>query len=618
MKMEILTACNLAILLVIWFSHLVSETVTSCYFPDYLEGDYSVQSGIAMQSQVQYTEVHISPDAILPWGFCKKKIGSNLYLIENLSNSSYCIRCFHISIKSPNIIITRTAGNPDRCFISLPAAENSCPKVEYLDATRQMILYKSSKEIRKEPCPIDGKYMIQYKQYKIDHSIECISRSSEISNCPVGSELNIHFQDCPFENHDITFECLGSWSGPNSQHYLALFDTRSSEEPRPKYRCGLYLEDSGSGSIYIAFSSDSTCSTDLKSSQVGFETLVLTPYANSQPQMAACRFPTWLQGQWELVSVDGKVFKYTDTTLFKTYTFQCLSYDESDRRYDFPISGDDDKKILVYGKTQCGEELYSCIWAKKRGPNVFEFQLGMFTSPQYNASLCSSSNFQPNTWITQGRQDYLEDSPCPLLGEYVGTIPNAESLCAKLTSDCSSPDTMFYSVSDCTQIIYEDREYRCLGQWQENGLTYTFTQRKHIGLYECFVGSPLSDSKFSIREAGKYCERVAESPLLSMILTKKSSCAENRTITTVTTVGSSFVPTTQTVPVVVTTMRYTPKKITTHSTKAWKPITNITRPQSPFRSKNTNPNNGIKNVPSQLFTVFICFVFIFDDVFSYQ
>lgn len=43
--------------------------------------------------------------------------------------------------------------------------------------------------------------MIQYKQYKIDHSIECISRSSEISNCPVGSELNIHFQDCPFENH---------------------------------------------------------------------------------------------------------------------------------------------------------------------------------------------------------------------------------------------------------------------------------------------------------------------------------------------------------------------------------------------------------------------------------
>lgn len=37
----------------------------------------------------------------------------------------------------------------------------------------------------------------------------------------------------------------------------------------------------------------------------------------------------------------------------------------------------------------------------------------------------------------------------------------------------------------------------------------------------------------------------------------------------------------------------------------------IVGPQSPFRSKNTNPNNGMNNVPSQLFTVFICFVFYF-------
>lgn len=52
-------------------------------------------------------------------------------------------------------------------------------------------------------------------------------------------------------------------------------------------------------------------------------------------------------------------------------------------------------------------------------------------------------------------KDYLEDSPCPILGEYVGMIPNADNLCAKLSSDCTSPDTMYYSVSDCSQTVYE-------------------------------------------------------------------------------------------------------------------------------------------------------------------
>lgn len=33
-----------------------------------------------------------------------------------------------------------------------------------------------------------------------------------------------------------------------------------------------------------------------------------------------------------------------------------------------------------------GEELYSCIWAKRRGPNVFEFQLGEFTCVIYMLS----------------------------------------------------------------------------------------------------------------------------------------------------------------------------------------------------------------------------------------
>lgn len=67
--------------------------------------------------------------------------------VHSVNNSSYCIRCFHVSIKSPNIVIVRTAGNPDRCFFSAPAAESSCPKAEFLDATRQMILYSKCNQL---------------------------------------------------------------------------------------------------------------------------------------------------------------------------------------------------------------------------------------------------------------------------------------------------------------------------------------------------------------------------------------------------------------------------------------------------------------------------------------
>lgn len=55
-------------------------------------------------------------------------------------------------------------------------------------------------------------------------------------------------------------------------------------------------------------------------------------------------------------------------------------------------------------------------------------------------------------------KDLSTVSPCPILGEYIGMLPNAENLCAKLSSDCISQDTMYYMVSDCSQQqIYEGK-----------------------------------------------------------------------------------------------------------------------------------------------------------------
>lgn len=84
---------------------------------------------------------------------------------------------------------------------------------------------------------------------------------------------------------------------------------------------------------------------------------------------------------------------------------------------------------------------------------------------------------------------------------------------------------MSYQVSDCiTGEIYEEREYKCLGHWRENGFLYTYTQRHDVaaGTYECFVGSIISANEdIYIKEAGTHCQRNINPLKDGMKLTKQ-------------------------------------------------------------------------------------------------
>jgi len=46
--------------------------------------------------------------------------------------------------------------------------------------------------------------------------------------------------------------------------------------------------------------------------------------------------------------------------------------------------------------------------------------------------------------------DIMQESPCPISGEYLGMIPDIDGLCAKLYSDCNNPEIMFFTVFDCS------------------------------------------------------------------------------------------------------------------------------------------------------------------------
>lgn len=104
-----------------------------------------------------------------------------------------------------------------------------------------------------------------------------------------------------------------------------------------------------------------------------------------------------------------------------------------------------------------GEEAYYCLWIKQRSANILEFQIGVQTARNASMHICDDSNFDENNWLTQGRLDQnLVVSPCPVNGGFLGIIPDTTGLCAKLSSDCSQPDLMYYQVSDCDEHqVYE-------------------------------------------------------------------------------------------------------------------------------------------------------------------
>lgn len=352
--------------------------------------------------------------------------------------------------------------------------------------------------------------------------VACQKQKSEIDTCPSGSSINIRFRECSFDSLDVTFECIGHWVGMDNQNYLVLMNTRSREKLGPQYRCATYSEDPNTGVVSLNFSNDSTCFPLGRGRQTGIynEMMSLYPVAHSNwPQASSyCRFPRWMKGRWQYLKLhDESTLVFNDHSSFKTHTMKCM---------ENPTTHPD--RFLVYSAAQCGETNYYCVEIKKRSTNILEFQIGSRSASAYDTELCDDKYFADDRWLTQGRSEVnssLEVTPCPVSGEFNGLIPDAIGLCAKLSSECKSQDVMYYEVSACDyDEVYEEREYRCLGQWEEKGVVYVYTQRRDIDAYECFVGVMKSDQKIFIKEAGEHCQRNLNPYKHGMELHKQAFC----------------------------------------------------------------------------------------------
>ncbi|XP_075680244.1 LOW QUALITY PROTEIN: uncharacterized protein LOC113788835 [Dermatophagoides pteronyssinus] len=548
----------------------------ACYFPIEYQGTFLIQtqglitpqiidnsqSGTTNQSSVTYSEVIIEADAIQPWGRCHKRRGNNVILKDSTGAGQDCLRCFHISMKTSNVISLHSDGL-ERCYTNEEAARATCPLDKDIGQQqkrkfKEIILFRKHvpgglQSIEHVFCPFNGRFRFSYvgssnQQQPNQPQMRCEFGYSEMSNCPHGNALNVKFRKCSFQTMDIHFLCLGDWpvttstsiasststtttagnSGINSnERYLALMDLREAPEAnRPKYRCGLYREDPLTGQITVSLSSDSTCTNQLTNSSVGYESLILSPLPNKRiPPMvesSKCRFPDWMQGRWQRTKVDNQQFIYKDAqNQFRTIRSRCIQR-QIDQAND---------RFIVHSITQCGEQSFSCLWVKRRSPNIMEFKFSDKSSSIMNDKLCDDRNFLINPWITEGKEKIVAQStPCPITGDYTGEVPGASGLCAKVASDCNNPDIMFYSVSSCENRshVYEEREYRCLGNWEEDGVLYTFTQRRDMPGHQCFAGKVYRNGDEAyIKEAGEdSCMRGEdEDPIIfGMKIAKQASC----------------------------------------------------------------------------------------------
>jgi len=572
----------------VYLMALISSGLALCYFPTEYQGEYMTQASSRGGINLQYAPITILPESIPVWGICHRRIGKRVILMDSTGGTN-CIRCFELRLRSLNVVQIHTEGL-DKCYTTEEAAVATCPTEESIIAakSKEIMLYKTKElngdaVIAQEYCPVNGRYVFTYSINDGLESVnECQEPVSELSNCPYGFGLGLRFKRCSFGELEINFQCLGDWVGHNGERYMALLDVQDSNVPlldtlesRPRYRCALYKEDPETGKMYVALSSDSTCQNDLKSAKEGYETMVLShvqqPPLPFEVSTSSCRFPPWAHGQWQDAYVEDDTLIYKDLRNFKTYTVKCMVDDKT--------LAHDQGKYVVYARTQCGEEFFTCMTMERRGVNVMEFQLGAETAASFNQSICHDDQFPQEQWVTQGRINVYSEEACPISGEYTGVIPDAVGLCAKLYSDCHNPQTMFYSVSNCQNLteVYEEREYRCLGKWTERGILYTYTERTDVLGYECFVGLIISDSELFIKEAGEHCQRDVQPLLLGMKLSRQATCYAPRSSSKA---NSIVIPTTGNshANVESNSIQHPPVPLPPHiqsTTKIWNPVKGI-------------------------------------------
>ena len=89
------------------------------------------------------------------------------------------------------------------------------------------------------------------------------------------------------------------------------------------YLLQIYKDDSMEGTSWLSLSNDSMCTHQLYSHMSGYETLSLHSTTPHLPVAHSYTLPSWAQGDWESVYIQGGHITYSDQ--FNKYTAVAIS-----------------------------------------------------------------------------------------------------------------------------------------------------------------------------------------------------------------------------------------------------------------------------------------------------
>ena len=386
-------------------------------------------------------------------------------------------------MRSPNILQVHALDSVYQCHKTPEEAEAVCPSRESIvrREAREVMLYKTRgyygarDSFEEVLCPLYGQWRFSFTDHG-DPSQSCSSSSNLATTCQAGYKLELQFRGCssPSPSQTLEWKCLGGWLGEDGQQYISLLDTKlvqMDEAPRPRYRCGVYRQE---GSVtWLSLSNDSSCSHGLESASQGYQTLQLHSLQPPPVGRERCKgfsLPAWVQGDWGDLRVERGRAVLRDEERMTEYQLEAVS-SPAPHRYHVRVEGG-----------QCGGRPgWACLSLEQRNNNVLEVRLGRLERRQHSQLCSEAADTSRSSWVTLTRShsDREESDACPLVGQYSGTLPDGEGLCARSTTLCAATNLMSYQVYNCvnTTEIYEDRLYRCYGVFQENGLVYTPVRR---------------------------------------------------------------------------------------------------------------------------------------------
>ena len=342
-----------------------------------------------------------------------------------------------LQVRSANVIQVQSAESVYQCYTSPEEALLTCPQQSEAGQAREVMLYKTRgyygarDNFAQVLCPLFGQWRLSYT----DHSnpgLSCSSPSSRASNCHAGYKLELELRGCSADRQ-LQFKCLGSWRGEDGQQYVSLLDTQlvqMDEAPRARYRCGIYKHDPSIGVTWLSLSNDSTCHNQLWCHNRGHQTIQLHSLRPPSRGGARCssasgRFPYWSQGDWGEVRVEAGHMVYRDTASMVQYDLSLMTR----------LGGG--QYLVRVEAGQCGAlSGYSCLSLQRRSDHVMEMVMGAVVASYQGsgADLCPSGHSLPWLTLTRGHDIHVagdRSDACPLSGQYSGTLPDGEGLCAR-------------------------------------------------------------------------------------------------------------------------------------------------------------------------------------------